>query len=135
MSGTTGLHVWQIVIKRMVIRWNTCNPLQLLKMCKFHTFNYDFILIQLVSNITIGRCARFCASWEVHKLVACMYVASHFEKLRTYWKYFPCVEFGTMSTLFEKNIFIQSAFISAILTHFEKISKIKFCMDRVIFFA
>ena len=45
-----------------------------------------------------------------------------------------CVKFGTKSTHFEKKTkYFQSALISAILTHFEKISKIKFCMARFIF--
>ena len=39
------------------------------------------------------------------------------------------VKFGTKSLEF----FFQSALISAILTHFEKNSKIKFCMARFIF--
>ena len=48
---------------------------------------------------------------------------------------FRALNLGPCQRSLKKTIFIQSALISAILTHFEKISKIKFCMDRVIFLA
>ena len=54
-------------------------------------------------------------------------LCQHTLKNNALWKNISkCVKFGTKSTHFEKKI--QSALISAILTHFEKKSKIKLCM-------
>ena len=134
MSGTTGLHVWLIVIKRMVIRWNTCNPLQLLKMCISHLQFTLSIMILFWYNLSttsqsVGERDFARLGKSINSLLVCMYHRT--------LKNYALIELnlGPCHRSLKKNIFIQSALVSAILTHFEKISKIKFSMDRVIFLA